>query len=272
MPGALIGKKITRAGPHTYVHTYGCETTRLFYIVSNYEISTEADAQQGSFGVHDALTVFAVRHHDDPRRRALLADVTDHAQTACDAPPDVAAVVVFEDDVESSADSHGVVERLAVVRRDWLEVHTRADDMELTDDRRQNGAVFVSRRRHHPVADGRVDGARFEALRGALREHARYRRHEKHDVRMRAHDCVTLPALQGDRIPRCLQHCFVCLSPDGTERQHMVTIGDHRHDQLLSESVLQHRTLQTVPWISTQHLKQTRKRRITVYGGAYRID
>ena len=179
----------------------GCETTRLFHSVSNYEISTEADSQQGSFGVHDALKVFAIGHHNDPGRRALLADVTEHAQTARDAPADVAAVVVFHDDVESSADGHGDIERLATLRLDWLEVDTRADDMESTDDRRLNDAVFESRRRHHPVANGRIDGARLETLRGARREHARYRRHEELDVRVRAHDGVTLLALQGDRIP-----------------------------------------------------------------------
>ena len=151
---------------------WGCETTRLFHIVSNCEISTEANSQHGSFGVRDALKVYAVGHHDDPGRRALLADVTEHAQNARDAPPDVAAVVVFQDDVESSADGHGDIERLATLRRDWLEVDTRADDMESTDDRRLNGAVFESRRRHHPVANCRIDGARLEALRGALREHA----------------------------------------------------------------------------------------------------
>ena len=180
---------------------WGCETTRLFHIVSNYEISTEADGQQGSFGDYDAPKVFVIGHHNDPGRRALLADVTDHAQTARDAPADVAAVVVFQDDVESSADGHGDIERLATLRRDWLEVETRADDMESTDDRRLNDAVFNSRRRHDPVANGRIDGARREALRGARREHARYRRHEELDVRVRAHDGVTLPALQGDRIP-----------------------------------------------------------------------
>ena len=165
------------------VHTclcaaWGCETNRLFDIVSTYEISTEADSQQGSFGVYEALKVFTVGHHDDPGRRALLTDVTDHAQTARDAPPDVAAVVIFQDDVESSACGHGDIERLAVLRRDWLDVDMRAYDMESTDDRRLKDAVFESRGRHHPVADGRIDGARLEALRGALREHARYRRHE----------------------------------------------------------------------------------------------
>ena len=157
---------------------WGCETTRLFHSVSNYEISTEAASQQGSFSVYDALKVFAAGHHDDPGRRALLADVTEHAQTARDAPPDIAAVVIFQDDIESSADGDGLVERLAALRRDCLEVDTRADDMELTDDRRLNDAVFESRRRHHPVANGRIDGARLDALRIALREHARYRRHE----------------------------------------------------------------------------------------------
>ena len=34
----------------------GCETTRLFHIVSNYEISTEADGQQGSFGVYSNIS------------------------------------------------------------------------------------------------------------------------------------------------------------------------------------------------------------------------
>ena len=157
---------------------WGCETTRLFHIVSNYEISTEADSQQGSFGVDDALKVFAVGHHDDPGRLALLADVTEHAQTARDAPPDVAAVVVFQDYVDSSADGHGDIERLAALGRDWLEVDARVYDMESTDYRRLNGGVFESRRRHHPVAICRIDGVRLEALRGALREHARYRRHE----------------------------------------------------------------------------------------------
>ena len=80
--------------------------------------------------------------------------------------------------------------------------------------------------------------------------------------------CMANPA---DRIPGGLQHRFVRLSPDGTERQHTVTIGDHRHDQPLSESVLQHRPLQTATWVSAQHLKQTRKRRITLYG-AHIID
>ena len=185
-----------------------------------------------------------------------------------DTSPDISAAVIFQDDVESSADGHGDIERLATLRRDWLEVDTRADAMESTDDRRLNGAVFESRRRHHPVANGRIDGARLEALRGALREHARYRRHEQLDVRVRGHDGVTHPALQGDRIPGGLQHRFIRLSPDDTERQHTVPIGDNRHGQLLSESVLQHRTLQTVAWVSTQHLEQTRKRRITL-NGAY---
>ena len=129
---------------------WGCETTRQLHIVSNYEISTEADSQQGSFGVYDALNVFAGGHNDDPGRRALQADVTEHAQTARDTSPDEAAVVVFQDDAESSADGHGDVERLATLRRNWLEVDTRADDMESTDDRRLNDAVFESRRRPIP--------------------------------------------------------------------------------------------------------------------------
>ena len=79
-----------------------CETTRLLYSVRNNEIGTEADGQQCSFGVYDTLTVFAAGHHDDPGRRALLANVTEHAQTARDATTDVTAVVVFQDDVESS--------------------------------------------------------------------------------------------------------------------------------------------------------------------------
>ena len=124
---------------------WGCETTRIFHIVSNYEISTEADSRQGSFGVYDVLKVFAVGHHDDPGRRELLADVTEHAQTARDAPADVAAVVVFQDDVESSADCHGDIERLATLRHDWFEFDTRAHDMESTDYRRLNGGVFESR-------------------------------------------------------------------------------------------------------------------------------
>ena len=53
--------------------------------------------------------------------------------------------MIFQDDVESSADGHSDIERLATLRRDWLEVDTRADDMESTDDRRLNGAVFESR-------------------------------------------------------------------------------------------------------------------------------
>ena len=93
-----------------------CETTRLFYSVRNNEISTEADGQQCSY---DTLTVFAAGHHDDPGRRALLADVTEHAQTARDATTDhdVAAVVVFLDDFESSADGVVLSKRLAVVGR-----------------------------------------------------------------------------------------------------------------------------------------------------------
>ena len=103
--------------------------------VSNYEISTENDGQQRSFGVQDALAELAAGHHDDP-------DFTEHGQTAHDASPDISAVVVFQDDVESSADGHSDIEGLVVLRRDWLEVDTRANDMESTDDRRLNGAVL----------------------------------------------------------------------------------------------------------------------------------
>ena len=92
-----------------------CETTRLLYSVRNKEIGTEADGQQCSFGVYDTLMVFAAGHHDDPGRRALFADVTEHAQTAT---TDVAAVVVFQDDVDSSADGVVLSKRLAVVGRD----------------------------------------------------------------------------------------------------------------------------------------------------------
>ena len=77
-----------------------CETTRLFYSVRINEIGTEVDGQHCSFGVYDTLTVVAAGHHDDPGRRALLADVTEHAQTARDATTDVAAVVVFQYDVK----------------------------------------------------------------------------------------------------------------------------------------------------------------------------
>ena len=84
----------------------------------------------------------------------------------------ISAVVIFQDDVESSADGHSDIERLAVFRRDWLEVDTRANDMESTDDRRLNGAVLESRRRHHPVADGRVDGPRLDPFAALFLEHA----------------------------------------------------------------------------------------------------
>ena len=94
------------------------ETTRLFYSVRNNEIGIEADGPKCSFGVYDTLTVFVAGRHDDPGRRGLLADVTEHAQTARDATTDVAAVVVFQDDVESSADGVVLAKRLAVVGRD----------------------------------------------------------------------------------------------------------------------------------------------------------
>ena len=96
----------------------GFETTRVFYNVRNNEIGIEADGQQCSFGVYDTFTVFAAGRHDDPGRRGLLADVTEHARTARDATTDIAAVVVFQDDVESSADGVVLAKRLAVVGRD----------------------------------------------------------------------------------------------------------------------------------------------------------
>ena len=114
-----------------YVRARGCETNRQ-------QLRNQHRGQQGSFGVQDALAELAAGHHDDP-------DVTEHGQTARDASPDISAVVIFQDDGDSSSDGHSDIERLAVLRRDWLEVDTRTNDMESTDDRRLNGAVLESR-------------------------------------------------------------------------------------------------------------------------------
>ena len=186
------------------------------------------------------VAVAAVGQRDYPGRRMSLTRVVEHVQTVIETPPDVAAVVVFQDDVERRAYVGDGVQHGAALRRYRLDLGAfahLAQSLHLF----RPGVTTVGRR-HHPVADGGEDGARFEALRRALREHSRDR-HEELDVRMRAHDGVTLPALQGDRVPGGLERVDCCFPPDDTEGPHQVAPADDRSNEISTEGRLQHRTL-----------------------------
>ena len=190
------------------------------------------------------VAVAAAGQHDYPGRRMSLAGVAEHVQTVIETPPDVAAVVVFQDDVERRAYVGDDVQQGAALRRDRLDLGACAHLAQSLHHFRPGVTTVVAfGRRHHPVADGGEDGARFEAFRRALREHARYRRHEELDVRMRAHDGVTLAALQGDRIPGGLERVVCRFPPDDAESPRQVAPTDDRVDEVSTEGRLQHRTL-----------------------------
>ena len=153
------------------------------------------------FSVHYMFAVLAARHHDDPGGSARLANVTEHAQTAIDAPPDVAATVILQHDVERCADAGVDLLKAPRLRLDRLQLCVGAQPLQLMDDPPVHVltlAVVSAKGCRDPIADGREDGGRIGALRRALREHTRDRRYEKFDVRLRAHDAIAVPALQGD--------------------------------------------------------------------------
>ena len=153
------------------------------------------------FGVHDVFAVLAARHHDDPGGSARLAEVTERAQTAIDAPPDVAATMVLQHDVERRAVAGVDLLKAPHLRLDRLELCVGAQPLQLTYDPPVYIlaiAVVGVKGCRDPIADGGEDGARIGALRRALREHTRDRRDEEFDVRLRAHDAIAVPALPGD--------------------------------------------------------------------------
>ena len=203
------------------------------------------------------VAVAAAGQRDYPGRRMGLAGVVEQVQTVIETSPDVTAVVVFQDDVERRAYVGDGVRQGASLRRDRFDLGACAHLAQTVHHFRPRVSVTAEvaiGRRHHPVADGREDGARLEALRRALREHARYRRHDKLDVRMRAHDGVTLAALQGDRVPGGLERVVCCFPPDHTEGPHQVAPADDRRDEISTEGRLQHWTLQVVEWVATRTL------------------
>ena len=166
------------------------------------------------------VAVAAAGQRDYPGRRMSLAGVIEQVQTVIQPPSDVAAVVAFQDDVERRAYVGDGVRQGATLRRDRFDLGACAHPAQSVHHFRPRvTTTVVARCRHNPVADGREDGARLEALRRALREHARYRRHEELDARMRAHYGDTIAALQGDRVPGGLERVVCCFPPDDTEGQ-----------------------------------------------------
>ena len=146
------------------------------YIADDEEVCAQTGALEGLFGVHDAFAVLATVQHDDPSRSTRLADVTEHVQTAIDAPPDVAAAVILQNYEQRRADVGGRFRKPLHLRLDWFEFRVRAYSMQLARDLPlyvvavDIVGVGVC---HNPIADGGEDGAWLEALRRALREHAR---------------------------------------------------------------------------------------------------
>ena len=111
------------------------------------------------------VAVTADGRRDYPGRRMSIAVVAEHVQTVVETPTDVAAVVIFQDDVERRAYVGDGVRQGATLRRNRFDLGACAHLAQSVHHFRPRVTTVVVRCRHHPVADGREDGARLEALR-----------------------------------------------------------------------------------------------------------
>ena len=140
-----------------------CQRVNLLVnFVGNAEVCAQTSFQERVNGVRQMSEVLAVRLHDYPGWRVRLADVTQYAEAVLETSPDVAAVVVLQDDVQRTAQVRHGVARHAPLRRDWLELCASAHVMQSTHHLRAHLADVDVRCRHHPVADGREYGTRRE--------------------------------------------------------------------------------------------------------------
>ena len=105
-----------------------------------------------------AVAAAGQRHY--PGRRMSLAGVSKHVQTVIEASPDVAAVVIFQDDVERRAYVGDGVRQGATLRRNRFDLGACAHLAHSVHHFRPRVTTVVVKCRHHPVADGREDGAR----------------------------------------------------------------------------------------------------------------